>query len=315
MEVSEVVVKSAVKLAKGIKANVILVLTETGNSFDLSLKYNKTKIPMIVATPEESTFQKLVKKTMIGTIDVDFLDVDSRKLTEKVNLIKLMTRGVSSTAQIEDAVAMGVSRGLLKEGDIAVVITSSFEREADSVVIYDVRTDMLDYTLYEFLRNINVRLDVFDAVLNIALEIGREGREGRLIGTAFLLGDSKKMMENSKQLLLNPFEGQLVGERLITNRDLHESIKELAQIDGAFIVNGDGIVEAAGRYLTVDPSSVGIPRGLGTRHAAVAAMTAVTDSVGITVSQSGGIVRIFKEGEAIMTIEPQKRIVFRTDIK
>jgi DNA integrity scanning protein DisA with diadenylate cyclase activity len=270
---------------------------------------------MIVATPEESTIQKLVKKTMIGTIDVDFLDVDSRKLTEKVNLIKLMTRGVSSTAQIEDAVAMGISRGLLKEGDIAVVITSSFEREADSVVIYDVSTDMLDYTIYEFLRKIDVRLDVFDAVLNIALEIGREGREGRLIGTAFLLGDSKKMMENSKQLLLNPFEGQLVGERLITNRDLHESIKELAQIDGAFIVNGDGIVEAAGRYLTVDPSGVGIPRGLGTRHAAVAAMTAVMNSVGITVSQSGGIVRIFKEGEVIMTIEPQKRIVFRTDIK
>ncbi len=315
MEVPEAVVKSAVNLAKGIKANAILVLTETGNSFDLALKHNKAKVPMIVATPMESTFQQLVKKTMIGTIDVDFLDVDSRKLTEKVNLIKLMTRGASRTAQIEDAVAMGVSRGLLKEGDIAVVITSSFDREADSIVIYDVRKDMLDYALYAFLRKIDVKLNVFEAVLNIALEIGREGREGRLIGTAFLLGDSTKVMENSKQLILNPFEGQVIGERLITNRDLHESIKELAQLDGAFIVNGDGIVEAAGRYLTVDPSGVGIPRGLGTRHAAVAAMTTVTNSVGITVSQSGGIVRIFKGGEVIMTIEPQKRIVFRMDIK
>lgn len=315
MEVPEAVVKSAVDLAKRIKASAILVLTETGNSFDLALKHNKDKIPMIIATPKDNTFQQLVKKTMIGTIDVDFLDVESRKQTEKVNLIKLMTRGASRSAQIEDAIAMSVGRGLLKEGDFAVVITSSFDREADSMVLYDVKKDLLDYTLYDYLRKIGVRLDVFEAVLNIALEIGREGREGRLIGTAFLLGDSMKVMENSKQLILNPFEGQVVGERLITNKDIHESIKELAQLDGAFVINGEGIIEAAGRYLTVDSTGIGIPRGLGTRHAAVAAITAVADSIGITVSQSGGIVRIFKGGDVMMTIEPQKRIVFRTDIK
>jgi DNA integrity scanning protein DisA with diadenylate cyclase activity len=44
-------------------------------------------------------------------------------------------------------------------------------------------------------------------------------------------------------------------------------------------------------------------------------MTAVTDSIGITVSQSGGIVRVFKKGEVIMTIEPQRRIVFREELK
>lgn len=315
MEVQEAVVKAGVNLAKSIKASAILVLTETGNSFDLALKHNRDKIPVIVATPRENTFQQLVKKTMIGTIDVDFLDVDERKLTEKVNLIKLMTRRVSRTAQIEDSIAMAVNRGLLKEGDIIVVIGSSFEREADSVVIYEVRKDMLEYSLYDFLREIDVKLDVFESVLGIALEIGREGREGRLIGTAFLVGDSEKVMDNSKQLILNPFEGQVIGERLITNRDLRESIKELAQLDGAFVVNGEGIIEAAGRYLTVDPKGVGIPRGLGARHASVAAMTTVTDSIGITVSQSGGIVRIFKKGEVIMTIEPQKRMVFRGELK
>jgi len=158
-----------------------------------------------------------------------------------------------------------------------------------------------------------VNLDVFENALKVSLEIGREGREGRLIGTAFILGDTNNVIENSKQLILNPFEGQMIGERLITNKELHESIKEIAQLDGAFIINGDGIIEAAGRYLTVDSAGVSIPQGLGTRHAAVAAMTMITKSLGITVSKSGGIVRIFRKGKVMTTIEPKNRIVFKTD--
>jgi DNA integrity scanning protein DisA with diadenylate cyclase activity len=297
MEVPEAVVRAGVRLAENIRARAILVFTETGDSLELVLKHNRDKLPLIVATPRESTFQHFLS------------------LREKANIIKLITRRASRAAQVEDAVAMSASMGLLREGDLVVAIGSSFEREADSVIVYDVKKDVLDRSLYAFLRKINVKLEVFKAALGIALEIGREGRGGRPIGTAFLIGDSEKIMENSKQLILNPFEGQVLGERLITSRELRESIKELAQLDGAFVVSGDGVIEAAGRYLTVEARGVGIPRGLGARHAAVAAMTAVTDSIGITVSQSGGIVRVFKKGEVIMTIEPQRRIVFREELK
>ena len=63
----------------------------------------------------------------------------------------------------------------------------------------------------------------------------------------------------------------------------------------------------------MDSAGVSIPQGLGTRHTAVAAMTMKTKSLGITVSKSGGIVRIFRKGKVMTTIEPKNRIVFKTD--
>lgn len=297
MEVPDAVVRAGVDLAKRIGARAILVFTETGDSLALALKHNKDELPLIMVTPRESTFQHF------------------RSLKGKVNLVKLVTRRTSRRARVEDAVAITAGRGILREGDVVVAIGSSFGGEADSVIVYQVKKDVLDRSIYAFLKEINVKPEVFETVLGIALEIGREGRGGRPIGTAFLIGDSERIMKNSKQLILNPFEGQVLGERLITSRELRESIKELAQLDGAFVVSGDGVIEAAGRYLTVNARGVGIPRGLGARHAAVAAATSVTDSVGITVSQSGGIVRVFKKGEIIMTIEPQRRIVFREELK
>ncbi len=133
-----------------------------------------------------------------------------------------------------------------------------------------------------------------------------------MIGTAFLVGDSEKVLENSTQLILNPFEGHAIEDRTITSPEISETVKELAQLEGVFVISRGGTIEAAGRYLNTDTSKVDIPRGLGTRHAAVAAMTIASDAIGITVSQSGGVVRIFKNGEAIMRIEPQRKISIKT---
>ena len=44
-------------------------------------------------------------------------------------------------------------------------------------------------------------------------------------------------------------------------------------MDGAFIVTGAGVVEAAGRYITVDVSQVNLPGGPGSRHSSVAGIT------------------------------------------
>jgi DNA integrity scanning protein DisA with diadenylate cyclase activity len=90
--------------------------------------------------------------------------------------------------------------------------------------------------------------------------------------------------------------------RIVTNPDLKENIKEFAQLDGAFVVRGDGFIEASGRYITVDTSGVDLPKGMGTRHNSVAAMTNVTRSVGIVVSQSGGGITLFKNGRILKKI-------------
>jgi DNA integrity scanning protein DisA with diadenylate cyclase activity len=90
--------------------------------------------------------------------------------------------------------------------------------------------------------------------------------------------------------------------RTVTNPDLRENIKEFAQLDGAFVVSGDGFIEASGRYITVDSSKVTLSKGMDTRHNSVAAMTSVTRAVGIVVSQSGGGITIFKNGQILKKI-------------
>lgn len=154
------------------------------------------------------------------------------------------------------------------------------------------------------LRGTGVNETVFEAVIKIALEISTEGREGRSIGTAFILGDSVNVLAKSRQLIFNPFHGYKKEDRLITNPDMLDNIKEFAQLDGAFVITGDGAVEAAGRYITIDTGMVKLPKGLGTRHNSIAAITRWTDSIGIVVSQSGGVIRIFRNGVVAATVRP-----------
>jgi trk system potassium uptake protein TrkH len=143
----------------------------------------------------------------------------------------------------------------------------------------------------------DIRPEAFEAVFSTAVEISREGREGKPIGTAFIIGDSPEVFARSKQLILNPFEGHDPSKRLITDPSNVENVKEFALLDGVFIVSGAGVIEAAGRYLTIDTSTVRIPMGLGTRHGSVAGITRATNSIGIVVSQSGGRISIFRRGE------------------
>jgi len=142
----------------------------------------------------------------------------------------------------------------------------------------------------------DVKEEVFDAVFHISTEISIEGREGKSVGTTFLIGDADNVMAKSRQISLNAFEGQKPESRMITNQDIKENIKEFAQLDGAFVIDGTGYIRAQSRYITVDTSTVSLPKGMGTRHNSVAAMTQVTNAVGIVVSQSGGGITIFKNG-------------------
>ncbi len=148
----------------------------------------------------------------------------------------------------------------------------------------------------------DVNEEVFDAVFHICTEISIEGREGKPVGTTFLIGDTKNVLEKSRQIILNPFEGHKPEARVVMNPGLKENIKALAQLDGAFIITGDGFVESVGRYITVDTSSVKLPPGMGTRHNSVAAITQVTKTVGIVVSQSGGVITIFRNGQILKKI-------------
>ena len=133
---------------------------------------------------------------------------------------------------------------------------------------------------------------VLQTLIELAVEIAREGREGRRIGTLFTLGDEQAVMAKSRSLILDPLSGHPESSRHVSDPSLRGTIKELAQLDGGFIVSRDGVFLSACRYLDAVAAPVDVPLGLGSRHLAAANMSAVTNAVGIVVSESS-VVRLF----------------------
>jgi len=157
-------------------------------------------------------------------------------------------------------------------------------------------------TLTEF-----IPLDVMRAVVDVATEIGREGREGKPVGTMFVVGDTRKVLSMSRQLNFNPFKGYARKDRDIRDRRVREQIKDLAQLEGAIVIRHDGIALSACTYITAPAEGITLSKGLGTRHWAAAAISKQTKAIAVAVSQSSGTVRIFHEGKVSLHIEPFTR--------
>jgi len=144
-------------------------------------------------------------------------------------------------------------------------------------------------------------------VVDLATEIGREGREGHPIGTMFVVGDTRKVMGLSRPMNFNPFRGYSDEERDVRNLAVREQIKDIAKLEGAIIIRRDGVAVAACRRIEASYSGFTLSMGLGTRHASAAAISKSTKAIAVTVSQSSGTVRVFQNGEVMLHIEPFAR--------
>src|SRR5213593_2024488 len=146
--------------------------------------------------------------------------------------------------------------------------------------------------------------EVAQRVIELAVEIAREGREGRRIGTLFTVGDAETVLRHSRPLILDPIATHPEQLRSIWNTDLRGTLKELAQLDGAFVFDDNGLVVAACRYLDAKASDVELPMGLGSRHLAAASISRLPRATAVVVSESA-IVRIFEDGVLIGDIIPE----------
>jgi len=145
---------------------------------------------------------------------------------------------------------------------------------------------------------------VLEKTIALAVEIAREGREGRKIGTLFVVGDSEEVMRRSKPLILDPLQGHPEERKQITDPNMRETLKELAQLDGAFIVSEEGVVLSAARYVDTVSDDLDVPLGLGSRHMAAASISKQTGAVAVAVSESS-MVRMFDDGDLISEIIPE----------
>jgi diadenylate cyclase len=209
--------------------------------------------------------------------------------------------------QVKIAVFLALSKGWIKRGDRIVFLSGlAATKTLDTLIVTEVGRE------YEILASGNdlkealpdIMPEVIERVVDIASELGSEGREGKPVGAMFIVGDADRVISMTRQLILNPFKGYDPQERNVLDYSLEETVKELATIDGAFVVRGDGVIETCGAYIwAVTHETAELPRGLGARHHAAAAITAVTSSIAVTVSESTGSITIFQGGRIITEIQ------------
>jgi diadenylate cyclase len=225
-----------------------------------------------------------------------------------ITVLPLPEYDLGRPEKLKIALVSGIARGLYKEGDVVVSLLARKPAALpDSILVVTVGQEEEEGS-FGFLQADGVSAGVMDALIELAVSIGVEGWEGRPVGALFVIGDSNTVMEKSRQLTLNPFQGYSEDEKNIMNPDVRHALHAFAVLDGAFIVREDGVVVAAGRYLNFDDEKeLDVPLGLGARHMAAAGISRDSEAIAIVVSQTSGSVRVFRAGKPVMELAPRMR--------
>jgi diadenylate cyclase len=233
-------------------------------------------------------------------------DVQQAAIEDGVLLVPLLHEPQTRQVQVSQALLEAIADDHLQTGARVIAMYAGYERDnLDTISIINLSEHLTKLTSRDLQRlETQVPLPTLRRVVDLALEIGREGREGKPVGTLFVVGNHRRAMELSHEQVHDPFRGYQKKDRMIANPRVRESIKELAQIDGAFVIASDGAVMAAGRILDAPATGLTLSKGLGARHWAAAAISKATSAVAIAVSESTGTVRLFQDGVVVLRIEP-----------
>jgi DNA integrity scanning protein DisA with diadenylate cyclase activity len=213
---------------------------------------------------------------------------------------------MNRAGQVRTALLVCLARGVLHKGDRVICLSGvDRSRALDTLSVLELGGQPELLTLFDSESfGGDLAPEVFERVLTLATQLAVEGREGQPVGALFVLGDSERVLGQSRSLVLNPFQGHPESGRNVLDPALEETLKEFAALDGAFIVRGDGVVLTAGSRLMPSPAaSTHLASGLGTRHGAAAGISASTDSVAICISQSTGTVSVYKSGHLVTDIQ------------
>lgn len=284
------------------------IIIET--ALDLSRKTKSHGVFLFMNT--EKVCHWFLRSKLVGSEDIVLVVPSTLKLRKAdlrktgVRLIRSWSGNQTRFSQIKYAFFHGVLQGLIKpDSKIVCVLGPWGKSHLDTVTIHDLSLSWSEDFPFDP-RSIMARstFDTVMAMVDISLDIGALGREGKSVGTMLVIGDTENVLKSSHQAVFNPFKGYPKKERLITLPEVVESIKELATLDGAIVISGDGVVEAAGRHIDAVSVVTKQLRGLGSRHRVAAGITRRTDAVAVVVSESTGRVTIFDKGRIVSSLEP-----------
>ena len=247
-----------------------------------------------------------VLKTILVTRTALEPSEDEREFTETIQVRSFSNQRL---AQLRSAMLVALTRGVVKFSDrICCVGGITGSNQFDTLVVVDIEREfqtLLTGSTADLLPE-DVKPEVLERVIAVATELAVEGREGRPVGCLFVVGGTEKVQTMTKPLVLNPFYGYKEEERNILNPFMDETVKEFSSIDGAFVIRGDGVVEAAGSLIQATDSTHSLPSGLGSRHAAAAAISVAANCISIVVSSSTGQVTLFRRGVMVPLTEKRR---------
>jgi DNA integrity scanning protein DisA with diadenylate cyclase activity len=279
---------AAKRIAESADADALLLLLET--QLDWDKLRDAVKGMKIVVAAARPTF-------LAGAIEAE-LDV-----------VQLATIDGPVHEQLSRALLESVADDLLAPAACVVAMYSGFEAGTiDSLSVIHLDEHLGRLTAHD-LRQLETRvpLDTLKTAVDLAVAIGREGREGKPVGSLMVVGDHRQVLKHCRPLGFDPVKGYGTHERQLGDTKVREAIKEIAQLDGAFIVASDGTVVASCQHVSAPSADITLTKGLGARHWAAASISRATQAVAITVSESNGTVRVFQNGEVMLRIEPFRR--------
>jgi diadenylate cyclase len=283
------------RLASELEVSTVLMLTDRPYDF-AAIRTEFKSLRLLVASGDD--------------------DVRAATAEDDVDFVPLLNEPQTRHVQLSQALLEAIADDFVQTGSRIIALYPGFERDnVDSLSVINLSEHLAKLTTRDLQRlETQVPLENLRRVVELAVEIGREGREGKHVGTLFVVGHHRKVMEMSHEQVHDPFRGYNKSERSIRSPRVRESIKELAQIDGAFVVAADGTVVAAGRILDAPAEDLTLSKGLGSRHWAAAAISKATNAIAIAVSQSTGTVRLFQNGHVVLRIEPMDQAMKWHDI-
>jgi DNA integrity scanning protein DisA with diadenylate cyclase activity len=281
------VLRGAVELAERAKSDAILILLNG------KVDWAKLRQSMPETAPKTIVATDLLED-LEGAEDENFLGISLNK--EKSPLLERLQHALL------EAVA---DEYLDSKGDVVAVYSGFEHTTLDSISIIKMDDRMRRLTSRDLQRlESSVPLKNLKIVIDLASQIGIEGREGKKVGTLFVVGDSRKVLQHCKDSGFDPMRGYGKSSRSLQDPKVREDMKEIAQMDGAFVVTADGLVERSRQIIEVAHSDLTLSKGLGSRHWAGAAISQKTKAIAIVVSQSSGTVRLFQNGDLVLRIEP-----------
>ena len=221
---------------------------------------------------------------------------------DAIDIIPIPFKGIRRSTHVQFALLFLLSQGRIAHDDVIVNVYGVPGSGAlDSIRLTHIGSD-LEFPMDLQAGRIpsDVTNHVLTRVLQIAGELAAEGREGKPVGTLFVLGDYEQVRELTRQLIMNPFRGYDEMDRNILDPSLEETVKEYSRIDGAFVIRGDGVIESAGTFLTAAPQEDELQSGLGARHAAALGISSATNAIAIAISESTRKISIFHAGRRIL---------------